>query len=319
MKRLLIPIVLLLLSLSTLSAQDQRGVLRFRADSTFRIAQFTDLHIDPTSANTPRTYEVLREVIRSEQPDLVLLTGDVVTERPAVEGWRSLARFFEEEKQPYGVLLGNHDAEVLSKDSIYDLLEGAPYCVSLRGPKGIEGKGNQEIRIESSTGGEIAALLYLLDSGQYYRDQFVSHYDHIHFDQIDWLRKTHTQTLDESGRVSIPSMIFFHIPIPEFEMLKDQGKGHISEGISSSTLNSGLFSTLLDLGGVMGVFCGHDHANDALSIRDGITLGYGRVSGLDAYGDLPRGGRLIVLHVLLASAVEVVAIATALFYRKVYF
>ena len=46
----------------------------------------------------------------------------------------------------------------------------------------------------------------------------------------------------------------------------------------------------------MGVFCGHDHANDALSIRDGITLGYGRVSGLDAYGDLPRGGRLIVLH-----------------------
>ena len=296
MKRLLLPIVLLLLSVGNLSAQDQHGVLRFRADSTFRIAQFTDLHIDPTSANTPRTYEVLREVIRSERPDLVLLTGDAITERPAAEGWRTLTRFFGEEKQPYGVLLGNHDAEVISKDSIYDLLEGKPYCISLRGPRTIEGKGNQEIRIESSSGGEIAALLYLLDSGQYYRDQFISHYDHIHFDQIDWLRRTHAQTISESGRESIPSMLFFHIPISEFETLKDQRKGHISEGISSSTLNSGLFSTLLDLGGVMGVFCGHDHANDALAIRDGVTLGYGRVSGLDAYGDLPRGGRMIVLH-----------------------
>ena len=60
MKRLLTSIILFLLCLSSLSAQDHREVLRFRADSTFRIAQFTDLHIDPTSANTPRTYEVLR-------------------------------------------------------------------------------------------------------------------------------------------------------------------------------------------------------------------------------------------------------------------
>lgn len=289
--------MLLLGSVTTLLAQErEQEVLRFREDGTFKIAQFTDLHIDAKSDRTRETHRVLREVIRAERPDLVLLTGDVVTERPAVESWRALTQLLAEERQPYGVLLGNHDAEVLSKDSIFDLLVGQPYCISVRGPREIHGVGNQEVRIQSSTAERPAALLYLLDSNQYYRDQFISHYDIIHFDQIAWLRETHRETLSALGGDTIPSMLFFHIPIPEYDMLSQRGKGHLTEGVASSRLNSGLFSTLLDMGGVMGAFVGHDHDNDALGIHHGIALGYGRVSGLDAYGDLERGGRIILLH-----------------------
>lgn len=287
--------LLLLLSLSPLFARDL--TLRFRADGTFKIAQFTDLHIDPRSDHTAGTYALLREVIRAERPDLVLVTGDVITEAPAAEGWRELTRFFAGERQPYAVLLGNHDAEKLSKDSIFDILEGAPCCLSRRGPADIHGRGNQELRILASAGGETpAALLYLLDSNQYYRDPFVSHYDIIHFDQIARLRQTHRATLESLGVKGLPTLLFFHIPLPEYAALQETGRGHLTEGVSGPRVNSGLFSTLLDLGDVMGVFCGHDHANDAIGICHGIALGYGRVSGLDAYGSLPRGARIVVLH-----------------------
>lgn len=46
----------------------------------------------------------------------------------------------------------------------------------------------------------------------------------------------------------------------------------------------------------MGVFAGHDHDNDYLGINKGIVLGYGRVTGADAYGELTRGARIIELY-----------------------
>ena len=36
----------------------------------------------------------------------------------------------------------------------------------------------------------------------------------------------------------------------------------------------------------MGVFVGHDHDNDFIGIDKGIALGYGRVTGADAYGEM---------------------------------
>ena len=46
----------------------------------------------------------------------------------------------------------------------------------------------------------------------------------------------------------------------------------------------------------MGVFVGHDHDNDFIGIDKGIALGYGRVTGTDAYGVLTRGARIIELY-----------------------
>ena len=50
------------------------------------------------------------------------------------------------------------------------------------------------------------------------------------------------------------------------------------------------------MGDVMGAFNGHDHDNDYIGIFKGIALGYGRVSGWDAYGDMERGARIIRLY-----------------------
>jgi len=45
----------------------------------------------------------------------------------------------------------------------------------------------------------------------------------------------------------------------------------------------------------MGVFTGHDHNNEYIGINKGIVLAYGRVSGMDGYGALKRGARIIQL------------------------
>ncbi len=49
-----------------------------------------------------------------------------------------------------------------------------------------------------------------------------------------------------------------------------------------------MFASFLDMRDVMGVFVGHDHDNDFIGIDKGIALGYGRVTGADAYGELTR-------------------------------
>lgn len=284
--------------LPLIGAAEEAPTLRFRPDGTFKVSQFTDLHLDPGSVHTPETLETMRSLIRTEQPDLVILTGDVVTERPAADGWRMITDLMAAERQPYAVVMGNHDPEVLSRDSIFDLLEGRPYCVSERGPKALHGMGNQQLRILSSESEETAALLYLLDSGNLYSDPFVSMYDIIHFDQIAWLREAHAEAIKAAGDRIVPSLLFFHIPIPEYAVLREDSHtlGTIGEGSSSPGLNSGLFSTMLELPGMMGAFCGHDHDNDAIGLLHGLALGYGRVTGRDAYGELQSGGRTILLR-----------------------
>lgn len=68
-------------SVATLQAQPAE--LRFRDDGTFRIAQFTDMHLDPSKprrlAESEKTFARLERVLTSERPDLVVFTGDVVT------------------------------------------------------------------------------------------------------------------------------------------------------------------------------------------------------------------------------------------------
>lgn len=112
MKRVIAWSFLLLLSLST-SARPQG--LRFAADGTFRIVQFTDTHLDPRTperqAEAEKTFARIDRVIRTERPDLLVFTGDVVTGSPAAGMWQRLLDTLSRRGVPYCIVLGNHDAE----------------------------------------------------------------------------------------------------------------------------------------------------------------------------------------------------------------
>ena len=266
----------------------------------FKIAQFTDLHWTPQSDKCAETEATIRAVLATEKPDIAILSGDVVTEDPADEGWKAVVRIFEDTKTPFVVTMGNHDAEHMDKDDIYDFLMKSPCYAGNKGPEDIMGAGNCVIPVYGSQkAGTVAALLYCMDSNDYQPNKLYGAYDWIHFDQIAWYREQSARFTQANNGKPLPALAFFHIPLLEYNELAGDGKTYGNDregGVASADLNSGMFAAVADMGDVMGIFAGHDHDNDFLGINKGIALGYGRVTGTDAYGELTRGARIIELY-----------------------
>ncbi len=280
---------------AAVSAQDRFSF----EEGKFKIVQFTDLHWTPQSPGCAKTEATIRSILASEQPALAVLSGDVVTDDPAINGWNAVISIFNETRVPFVVTMGNHDAEYMTKDAIYDLLLASPYYVGAKGPDDIGGCGNCVIPIcGSDQKDKAAALIYLIDSNDYQGEKLYGSYDWIHFDQIAWYREQSARFTQENDGDPLPALAFFHIPLQEFNEIVGDGKtyGHQGEGIASSTINPGMFASFIEMKDVMGAFVGHDHDNDYLGIDKGIALGFGRVTGTDAYGDLTRGARVFELH-----------------------
>ncbi len=66
-----------------------------------------------------------------------------------MDGWKSVVDIFNEAKMPFVVMMGNHDAEYLTRNEIYDFLLKSPYYVGAKGPEDIMGCGNCVISIYS--------------------------------------------------------------------------------------------------------------------------------------------------------------------------
>lgn len=291
--------VLLLLCLLYPTLLFSQNTLFFRKGK-FIIAQFTDLHWDPKSPKCVETTQAIGTILESEKPDLAVLSGDVVSEDPAIEGWQAIVDIFNKHHVFFTVAMGNHDPEYLTRDEIYDFLLKSPYYVGEKGPKDISGCGNCVIPIYGSQKSDtVKALIYSIDSNDYETNKLYGMYDKIHFDQIEWYREQSRIFTAKNGGKPLPSLAFFHIPLLEYNEVVKGGEflgNYKDEGIGSSKINSGMFASFLDMKDVMGVFAGHDHNNDFIGIYKGVALGYGRVSGEDAYGDLTRGARIIELH-----------------------
>lgn len=270
-------------------------------DSKFKILQLSDLHwTENSSAGCKETGNTIRSIIRAEKPGVIILTGDIVTEQPAVKGWKSVITILESERIPFAAVMGNHDGEYLSKDSIYALLSGSPFFIGEKGPGNISGCGNYVLPVYDSKGKhKISALLYCLDSNAYAPETIYGLYDWIHFDQITWYRNKSRSYARLNGNHPLPALAFFHIPLPEYADLigRPATWGQCLEhGTGAPKLNSGMFTSFVDSKDVMGVFTGHDHDNDFIGQKMGIALSYCRVTGTDAYGSLKRGGRVIELY-----------------------
>ena len=95
--------------------------LRFK-EGKFKIAQFTDIHWDPSNAKSESVPDSLLAVLEKERPDLVIMTGDIVTGRPAEQGWKNIMDMMQKAGIPYAVTMGNHDPENMERDSIFNIL-----------------------------------------------------------------------------------------------------------------------------------------------------------------------------------------------------
>ncbi|MCQ2168248.1 MAG: metallophosphoesterase [Bacteroidales bacterium] len=277
---------------------DSVNSVKFNADGKFKIAQLTDTHLSWTEPDEyEKTYNQLCSILDNEKPDLVILTGDVVTGDGG--GAEALDKFFsaiDDRKIPYIAVYGNHDRE---RDlSEWDLAEA--FCKHPMSLNTMSGSYLDDVALPvmSSDGSKVAAVLYCIDSNDYTQVPEYYEYAWISHSQIEWYNNQSRAFAKANGNIPVPSYAFFHIPLIEFNHAYNLNceSGVRMEDECPGELNSGIFSAFVGNQDVHGVFCGHDHDNDYIASEGNVALVYGRFSGdHTTYTHLEKGIRIIEL------------------------
>lgn len=285
------------------------GKLQFDKDGKFKIMQVADIHFstgvgicrDPFPEESaegcqadPRTLKFLNKVLDLERPDFVAFTGDQIFGEGAPDPQTALFKVVMPlitRGIPYAMTVGNHDDEsTMTRQQIVTLAATLPYSYTSLGDPNIEGYGNYQLTIDGQSQEQAAADLYFMDSHSYSLDpKNDPGYDYFKPLQIEWISSNSKESTERSNRLS---MVFFHIPLPEYRNLDQPIVGECREGITAPKKNTRMRSALARAG-VQVASCGHDHANDyclldseedSFSGTNKIWLCYGGGSGEGGYG-----------------------------------
>lgn len=307
------------------------GKLKFGEDGKFKIMQMSDIqdYIDTATKPTlnQKTVNLMEAALDTEQPDLVVITGDQIGGNMDSEELQSLitqiAQPFEERQIPWLVTFGNHDEDAttalsegwnkIKQLSFYRSFKYNINRASMSGVQGFKSNGVNTIGV-----GDMYQLIYdkegktpiyniwALDSNAYADSTTgIGGYDWIRPEQIQWYTETSKQLEAKYGN-KINSLMFFHIPTPEWGDMWDNKDefgvvGEKNEEECPADVNSGMFTAALARGDVKGMFVGHDHVNDYTGNYYGIQLGYDANVGYQTYGlggtenDRLRGVRVFEL------------------------
>lgn len=277
---------------ATMKAQDP--VLKFNQDGKFKIVQFTDTHIIADDKRCEEAMERMNEVLDAEKPDLVIYTGDLIFGRPAKESLLQAVSPVVSRGIPFGVTWGNHDdEELLTRQELFDVLKDIPNNLT-ETAEGITGVTNYVLPIKNQKGNKDVSVVYVFDSNSYSPMEEVDGYGWIAYDQIGWYREQSKAMTEANKGNPLPSLAFFHIPLPEYHeaALDEDGfcLGLRKEKPCSPRVNSGLAQAMLEARDIMAVSVGHDHVNDYVAEWNDIMLCYGRYTGgSTVYNDVPGG------------------------------
>ncbi|XP_040383438.1 probable inactive purple acid phosphatase 29 isoform X1 [Oryza brachyantha] len=307
------------------------GGLRFRGGTgTFKVVQVADMHYadgrrtgcldvlpsEVAGCSDLNTTAFLYRLFRAEDPDLVVFTGDNIYGADATDAAKSMDAAIApaiDMKLPWAAVIGNHDQEgTLSREGVMRHLVGMKNTLSRFNPKGIEidGYGNYNLEVGGVEGTLLANKsvlnLYFLDSGDYSTVPSIGGYGWIKASQQFWFQQTSSNLQTKytkeqpKQKEAAPGLVYFHIPLPEFSSFTASNfTGVKQEGISSPSINSGFFASMVEAGDVKAAFIGHDHVNDFCGKLSGIQLCYAGGFGYHAYGQAGWSRRARVVSVQL--------------------
>ncbi|XP_058201897.1 probable inactive purple acid phosphatase 29 [Rhododendron vialii] len=316
-------VVVLLVSLSSastsasaISTKQQKQSLRFSEKGEFRILQVADMHY-ANGKTTPckdvlpqqfagcsdlNTTTFLHRIIAAIKPHLIVFTGDNIFGFDAKDAVYSLNAVFSpavSSNIPWAAVLGNRDQEsTLSRAGVMKHIVGMKHTLSQFNPPevdNIDGFGNYNLEVRGVEGSAFenksVLNLYFLDSGDYSTVPSIPGYGWIKLSQQLWFQNTSKKlqraykNKPEAQEAPAPGLAYFHIPLLEFAIFDSSNfTGVKQEGISSASVNSGFFTTMVEAGDVKAVFVGHGHINDFCGELTGIHLCYGGGFGYHAYG-----------------------------------
>ena len=261
-------------------------------------------------------YRYIRQVVNRYQPDLILVTGDIVYGKFDDNGsaLTEYIAFMEEFKIPWAPIFGNHDGESrMGADWQCQQFENAEYCLFKQ--RELTGNGNYTVGIQQ--GDRLQRVFFMLDSnGVASMSEETAANGHsrreVGFgaDQIKWYKEEAKKIKEESPKTKLSFV--FHIQLTAFQnaireyvdyenfssLDLDKEESAQSKGdfgyIGHTTKNDWdadfqVWNGLKELG-VDSIFVGHEHCNSFSIVYDGIRLQYGQKSSqYDRYNKIING------------------------------
>lgn len=263
--------------------------LQFNEDGEFKILQIADMQDSwPMKLITKN---LIKAAVETEQPDLIVLSGDnintgagksAITAPMAINEFMSI---FEEYGIPVAAVFGNHDAEGdISRFEQIGMYEKYDCFIGCSGVDfGNYTSGTYYIPLYSSAdANDMAFNIWMIDSGDYNRENDLDGYAAVTKAQIEWYVET-SKAIEEANGEKIPSVMFQHIVVPEvynylaladentegavkkysdtYYVLPEGTKGVMAEAPGSPMYSNGQFDAVVERGDVIAMFFGHDHVN----------------------------------------------------------
>ncbi len=318
----ILTIIMIILMLVPSFAAENKDVLSFNDDGTFRIMNISDIQDGTKLVKT--TAEFFKAVIAKENPDLIVLTGDniagnTLSADETETAIRAVMDVFEECGVPVAIVFGNHDEESgMCKEEQMAIYNTYSCSVSVDEGEALWGCGTYNIPVYSSDDDtDVVFNCWMFDSGN--RDED-GEYDHVKEDQIEWYKTESARLKAENDGEPVPSIAFQHIIVPEvfeaFDEVDSSVKGSvvkygkyyalpasaaegsvIGEPPCPSGTNGGQFDAFVQCGDVLAVVSGHDHTNSFSVEYKGIDIINSPTAGLRSYGDnSSRGVRMFIIN-----------------------
>lgn len=294
---------------------------------TFRILALSTLSAD--AGNRERTAQALSAVIDRAAPDFVFFNGDITRAASTPDELRETLAVLLAPVIDRGLLwahvFGDMDrVNGLPNEEAMEIYRSFPGCLSEAGDDSADGCGNYFLPVADESGEPRFCLCgldshsgvhgYESDYGSPTRARlsnplYGKHYlDGIRFNQSMFYWNTSAALEREYGR-KIPSVLFFHIPVPEMTYLtmnqhQTQFEGVQREAVRCQVVAGGLFTAVIERGDVRAMFAGHSEHNNFHGtygrilmgqIRD-FTLRDGSFTGGTVI-EIDRNGKVSATHI----------------------
>ncbi len=296
--------------------------LSFNEDGTFKILQLNDTQ-DIDNLND-KTVTFIKAAIAQEQPDLIVVPGDVLSDtfiganqKRIKAALRELGDILNDAKVPFAVTFGNHDHDLEDKLSIAEMMEvfkEYEYCVSSAGTTAND-PGSYSIPVYSSKdSSKMAFNVYMMDTNN--KTDLAGGYTGVYPEQVEWYKQKSDELKAANGGQVVPSLLFQHVPVKEIYQFVEEvtykeadralfslddrkwyalnessnliGDDNVmGEAPCSESLDhvTGQYEAWLEKGDIVGAFFAHDHVNNFVGkTDDGIILGYNGGTGFRSYG-----------------------------------
>lgn len=272
-----------------------------KGNEDFKILQLTDLHYH-LPHKTKETDNIVKELVEKNAPDLIVITGDTVFGPTNMMYSKHVAKLMDSLEIPWAIVYGNHDEEgKADKFWMGNVYENSKFGLYENGPFNIGGTGNYAVNITKD--GNPFYSIVMMDSNRATQYNGKQEYGAFTPSQVSWYGWL-TDGLKAGGYDK--SMMFFHIPVPEYldayeqwkkDGFDESGSGIKGEGVFCSPYNPGMFTKIKEKGATTHVFVGHDHVNNYSINYQDVILTYGMKSSRQFYySEEMVGGTLISIN-----------------------